>query len=224
MRLRTTALVTVLVVGATLTTPSVAIAKVHYEYDPAGDVRYTTVDVEEPNPENYESGPAASRNHGDIIRTRISHGASKVRVSVQYRALTHGGLEHRHSLYIGSDQGRFTLNKAPEPGNWAGGYGVVLGYGDTPSVPSRVTDEGPVPYRCPGLYVRVDYVNDRFLAEVPRSCLGNPKWIKVGFTTQILVDHPVGFRIYEDRSFSNGAATPSALSPKILPSFTIAAS
>lgn len=213
MRRRTVALTSALVAGAIISTSGPAIAKVHYEYDPAGDVRYIDIDDGDTNAEDNVSIPAPQREHGDILRTRISHGSSKVRISVQYRALAPGGLRHFHTVYIGSDRGGFTLSRIANPGNWSGGQTTVIGPSGSPPM------LGPI-YRCPGVYSRIDYVNDRFLAEVPRACLRHPKWIKVRTTMAIHVDTQSGYRVYEDQGFSNGDATPDALSPKVLPSFT----
>ena len=42
--------------------------------------------------------------------------------------------------------------------------------------------------KCHGLSTKVDYVGQRVTVSVPRSCLGRPRWVKVGIATVRFAD------------------------------------
>lgn len=167
-------------------------------FEPVGDVAVESI------PDGANAGtPAAvdqSRVIGDIYRTRIVHGTKTVRVSLKYRALPAAGQYNRHTVYIGTGKTALTIEVVAGPGNWLG----------TKSVRRSAT-----PMSCPNLVSRIDYTHKMFIVQVPRTCLGNPHWVRAdGFMTAT-VDQGARFLRYVDFGFTDGFVDGSDLSTKV---------
>ena len=64
---------------------------------------------------------------------------------------------------------------------------------------------------CKGLRHSIDYDRATVVASIPRSCLGNPKWVKVGVQSGSTSDFNT---FYLDDALTNGTV---GLNPKVGP-------
>lgn len=114
--------------------------------------------------------PAPERREGDALKMRVAHNKSNIRVVLRLDQLTRAKKtqafhvvsfrtnERRHGdlvLYVAGKQWQGTRT-------WDGPGGVE---------------------KCRGLRTHIDYANDTVTAVVPRKCLSNPRWVKVGAGT-----------------------------------------
>jgi hypothetical protein len=58
-----------------------------------------------------------------------------------------------------------------QPGRWRGRHKLV--------------DEQFAGVKCPGLSHSIDYDTERVLIHIPRSCIGEPPWLKVGMANYV---------------------------------------
>ena len=112
-----------------------------------------------------------SRREGDARRMRVTHGAETVRVAVRLARLSRpNGADAFHALAFRTDRGRADLSIYVHGENWQGDRSW-----DTPG-----RDQA-----CDGLRTRIDYRRDSVVAVVPRACLKDPRWVRVGFGTAV---------------------------------------
>ena len=105
---------------------------------------------------------------GDITRLRAAHAKYRVKARLKFRALTKNGNESAHSFRIQTDSDYFQVVTFAYPGSWKGQTEIFSGMKDV---------------RCRGLRHEVDYVDDTVSVSVPRSCLGRPRWVRIGAVT-----------------------------------------
>ena len=67
-------------------------------------------------------------------------------------------------------------------------------------------------YRCSGLKFLIDYPNKRVVVNVPRTCLGNPSFVKVGLGFAAATTSKVYF---DDGQVEAGNADDLVLSPGV---------
>lgn len=176
------AIVPVLALGAV--TP--AHADTHAHRDAARDVVSGTAD---------ESGddisrPEPERREGDVRWLRVNHTPRVVRVTVGLDQLTRGsgGLSAFHVVSVLPDRGRrvdieITVSGTDYQGQTRFSSGKRS--------------------RCGGLRTRIDYVNDTVQVSVPRSCVGNPRSVRVGAGSGSFDLRPEG-RLYADDAQLDG--------------------
>jgi hypothetical protein len=156
------ALVAAISIGAL---PTAAHAERVVHNDARGDLIYQTY-----NPETSESGeePAPSATVGDVVRTAVRHRTSNVFVAVTFadlrraddlsghvlRLVTNEGLKRNVFLEVTKENPRGSLSMSKSAG-------------------PRVT--------CKGLSRDIDYSTEVLKFAIPRSCLGSPSWVRVGF-------------------------------------------
>jgi hypothetical protein len=133
--------------------------------DPQGDV-YLSQDGP---PSGYE--PAGSVVNTDLLRTKVKHGKSAVRLALRYQRLA-----RNRSAFISYDA------ELRVPGGDIF-HGLVVVDPSLSSAYVNVTDEDYVTDEdCTTGRVRVRPDVDRVLVRIPRSCLGDPAWVRFGGT------------------------------------------
>ena len=135
-----------------------ALADTVVRKDQAGDVSKSVGDTTTPDP---------SRKNGDITRSVIKHQGSSVRVKIKHRDLVRSG-NIITVVSVRSSKGKKaqrTFSIVAVPGGYAGKVLVENAKEKTVSCRTKHT---------------ISYRKNTTELVIPRSCLGNPKWVKVG--------------------------------------------
>lgn len=188
----------VVAAAAAVLVPSAAHADADGHRDAVGDVRSVAYDsatgqvVESPS----TAEPAAKL--GDIARIKVSHRSSSLTFVLRYRDLAKAGFRHVHEVVIVTPQYARYVDLVAGPGNWKG--------------KAQMSRPNGKKVRC-SIDRRIDYRDNVVTIEVPRSCVGNPKVVRVGAVA--LVGY--GAKIFYDEAYSAGGefTDPFTLSPKI---------
>ncbi|GGF32234.1 hypothetical protein GCM10011519_02030 [Marmoricola endophyticus] len=146
---------------------------------PALAARHTTVDRQH-DVQHVEtsfddaSGPAPAvdpaQAEGDVTALRVVHGPHRVRMVMQYAALSRpsGSQDAFHAFRLKTPGHRYyDLFLDAHRGRPQGERDFSHAYRFSP-------------VRCKGLRTHIDYARDSVTASIPRSCLGNPRWVRVG--------------------------------------------
>jgi len=158
--------------AATLTlAPAVAHADSYSQTDASGDVAGSP---RSSSSEEFTVDPA--RANGDVTTSRITHLARKVRIKLTHRDLSRTN-RFASSLSIRSNTGLRYVFVEARKGSWAGKHGIENARGTNVS--------------CSGLAHKIDYVANTVLIVIPRSCLGNPRWVRVSMGTYSLTSTSV---------------------------------
>ncbi|QIK65961.1 hypothetical protein G7072_06080 [Nocardioides sp. HDW12B] len=157
--------------AAVLSTVAVAApasAEVFGHTDPARDV--TAID-----------GPRPGVTNGDIRGVRFEHARRNVTLRATFRDLAREGAGLQQYVFVETPVTSYQFLVVAGPGGWRGEF---IPFGD---------DAG-----CGGTEFKLDYGRDVFTLSLPRGCVGNPQWVKVGLATvtgfaqegseQVLVD------------------------------------
>lgn len=144
--------------------PSAANAASLVAGDPVGDVQMMTLDSS--GDPTGDPVVVPTRTIGDVTKTSITHSTSAVRVVVYYKALPASGSYNDHEFRFVTNALERTISLEAGTGAWAGKATMYYKSG------SR--------YSCTGLAYRIDYTHHLAIVTVPRSCLGNPAFVKVG--------------------------------------------
>jgi hypothetical protein len=145
-------------VVALLCPPVAASADSVTRADAVGDVARSPVG-------STASSPAPGRADGDIVSTRVTHGAHRIWIGLRLRDLTTTTNGNFHRFWILSDRRFRAVEIDAFPGHWAG-HAVMT------------TRNGQV-VGC-AVSHRIDYVEHRVVLSIPRSCLGHrPAWVRV---------------------------------------------
>ncbi len=127
-----------------------------------------------------------ARREGDALRMRVTHGTDSIRVAVRLARLSRpNGADAFHALAFRTDRGRADLSIYVQGKNWQGDRSW--------HTPGRNQ-------ACDGLRTRIDYRSDSVVAVVPRACLKDPRWVRVGFGTAVTR----GDRLYADDVLRDG--------------------
>ncbi len=143
--------------AAVLTSAAVAApasAETFSKSDPAGDV------------ESFDGQEQAGVTNGDIRRVRFEHARRNVTVRASFRDLARPGEAIQQYVRIDTPAASFQFVVFADQANRGGELAVVNG--------------GPA---CPRADFRLDYGRDVFTLSVPRGCLDNPQWVRVGLGT-----------------------------------------
>jgi hypothetical protein len=170
--------------------PAIANADSFTHIDSVGDLMQAPVG-------STDFQPDPSRLEGDTASIRVSHLARTVRVKVRYRQLSRVG-GAAHVFVFRTDKGIRQLTVLAGPGNWRGSLTFVNGSNKK--------------VRC-NISGGIDYVANTVLTVIPRSCLGNPRWVRVGALAVTVDTNKVAH--YDDaRSSTISDATP-IFGPKV---------
>ncbi len=127
--------------------------------DPTGDVWA----IGEGEDEQWESAGEAPT--ADVLGAVVRHGRHKVVVRMTFTNLRRVDPQS-YSATIFSRREYGAVFVSAGPGRWKGRHQLVDG------------SFGSV--RCPNLDHSIDYVTEQVTVRVPRSCLGRPRWVRVG--------------------------------------------
>lgn len=109
---------------------------------------------------------AGSQQNVDITKTVVNHKATKLVVRVKYAELKAKKVRFASVDLMRFDDGPKLLIAVDTNSVWRGkAYLLEVGSGD--EVP------------CSGLDHTIDYEADTVVTTIPRSCLGDPKWVEV---------------------------------------------
>lgn len=145
------------VVPLALLVPAAAHAEKVVLDDVVGDVVRGQGDME------LESSVPAPEYAGvDVVRTTIAHGATRLRVSVRFRALRRDPF-HLTVVRVKTPDGAFDLVAERLGGK-----------------PITTLGRGRRDVACRGLKTKVDLGADTMTVSLPTACLGGPGWVQVG--------------------------------------------
>jgi hypothetical protein len=147
--------------------PSAAHAERVVHNDAHGDVIYQTFDPET-GESTEEVNPAVTA--GDILRTAVRHRTSKVFVAISFADLRRDDATGGHFLRLVTNENLkrnvfLEVTKANPRGRLS------------------FSKANGAPIACKGLSRDIDYSAETLRFEFPRSCLSNPRWVRVGFGT-----------------------------------------
>jgi hypothetical protein len=148
--------VLVMAAGAVALAPTAAHADRYVHTDASGDVVSFDAGSE-------TTTPVPDRAEGDVVRSVVRHRAHKVVLTLAYRELSTGTpMLHYYAIRTSTMKRYVALRtSASHPGGR-----VALFDNDDKKVSCKVTRT-------------VDYTANTATVAVPRSCLGNPRWVKV---------------------------------------------
>jgi hypothetical protein len=142
--------------------PAAANAETKSHTDATGDVFVS--------PESDQNGdnftPATGRVEGDITAIRVSYRPRAVKVVLRYRQLSRTGLLNFDYLRVRSNVSVRQVQVTGFKGKWAGA--------------AEMDNANDKKVACSGLRHTIDYTYDRVTVVIPPSCLGNPRWVRIG--------------------------------------------
>ncbi|WP_203336493.1 hypothetical protein [Nocardioides limicola] len=152
--------VAVLVVSSVLFAGGAAQAATLVVPDARGDVAIFT---------GYGFTPAPRVTQGDIVRTTFKHTGNAVVVRVKFRSLSRRGDHGEHQVRILTDTGLDRrVSVLADPTNWSGTM--------------RFTTHRNRTLHC-AVHHRIRYARDVVRFRIPRSCLDDPSWVRLGSRT-----------------------------------------
>ena len=143
--------------------PSTASAEVIRHRDPAGDVARSPVG-------SNAYTPVPDEVRGDIVATKVRFARRAVWIRYHLQDLTTTGNGNFQVIGLRSDRRERTIELDAFPGHWEG-RAVVTN--------TRAQAVGCL------VNHRIDYDRNRISLRVPRSCLGNASWVRVGIRTTV---------------------------------------
>lgn len=132
--------------------------------------------------ETNESLPAPDHVRNDVLRTRLTHSASRVSVRVKYAEMQRVG-EHNELYFqmVTNEGARRILELSAGRGDWAGTTTLYGGDGH------RV--------RCAVRHL-VNYTRNVVVVSFPRRCASSPRWVKFRVIAWTIDDD--GFFYFDD--------------------------
>ena len=165
-------LVAVLAAGLVLAGSAAAQAQSITDADPAGDM--VGVDYE-----TGETRPAPNQVRNDVLRTTLTHSATRISIRVKYAELQRVGEGHGLFVQMVTNEGvRRNLEVSAGPGDWAGSTAMWRG-----------RDGREV--RC-AIRHSIDYTRNVVAVSFPRQCASGPRWVKF---------RVLGYRVADNGAF-----------------------
>lgn len=106
--------------------------------------------------------PAPARRHGDVAAFKVAHRDATVVGTITVRTLSHHDRFFGAVLQLRTRQARYT----------AVVYRTQVGH------PLETRFDGGGHHSCARLRYHLDYSHDTITIAVPRTCLGNPAWVR----------------------------------------------
>ena len=170
-RLTRPLLVATLAAGLVLAGSSAAQAQSITNVDTAGDM--VGVDYE-----TGETRPAPNQVRNDVLRTTMTHNATRISIRVKYAELQRVGEGNGLFVQMVTNEGaRRNLEVSAGPGDWAGSTAMWRG------------DEREV--RCV-IRHSIDYTRNVIAVSFPRQCASRPRWVKF---------RVLGYRVADNGAF-----------------------
>jgi len=180
-------IVSALACALILAVPGVASADQTKINDPKGDVYRV---AEDGTQGDVKQGSVPNT---DILRTVVRHGKRAVSVTVKYV-----DLKKNASAFISYD----AELRVPHQGVF---HALVVVDPSLKSAYVNLTDGHYVSVECPQATAKVHPDEGRVLSRVPRSCLGNPKWLRFG-ASALSLSRATAKKSYVDNALSTGAS------------------
>ena len=157
-RLTRPLLVAALAAGLVVAGSSAAQAQSITDVDTAGDMVILDWETE-------EIRPAPNQVRNDVLRTTLTHSATRISIRVKYAELQRVGYGLGQSVQMVTNEGvRRNLDVFVEQGHWAGWVEMARG-----------RDGGAV--RC-AVRHSIDYTRNVIAVSFPRQCASSPRWVK----------------------------------------------
>jgi hypothetical protein len=180
------ATVAVLATGLALTSAAAG-ADTRYDTDRTDDVSVFLPSAE-------TAVPAPGQVNGDVLRARLWHSSTRMGVKVVFKDLARTGALRGDFLRLVTKEGvKREVDVLAAPGSWAGRAEMDRPNGD------RV--------RCAVAH-HTDYAADVVTISVPRSCLSNPRWVRMGYGA---ITSPDGATMYVDDALRDGDVDPDTV-------------
>ena len=179
--------------AAVVLAPTVADADTFRHTDAVGDVYANVGEVD-----TY--APAPDRAIGDVVSNTIKHKKRAVLLRLGYRDLVNNGEINTHVFFIRTNKFVRTVRLYATSAN-PGGKAVM-----TKGHDKKV--------RC---HVRrhIDYSLNTATVVVPRSCLDNPRWVKVGMGSVMFSGTTPADTTWIDDALTTGTNGSAVWSPKV---------
>jgi hypothetical protein len=178
--------------------PTAALADGSSHTDATGDVQSVPISGSANVPAGTPATPEPTVSNGDITSVRATNSARKVKIVLHFADLHPSGEYQVHEAYIATRHATRIAVVTAGPGNWGGKANLF-----TPKFKK---------VRC-AVRRHIDYTHHTVVVNVPSSCLGHPKVVKVGAATVI----NEGSKFYYDDGYKTlgGFRDSVGLSPKI---------
>ena len=187
--------VLVIAASAVALVPTAALADGSSHTDATGDVQSVAVDTQGTPTGVVTAEPTAT--NGDITSVHAANGARKVKVVLHFADLHQAGDAQAFSVLIATPKMARLAVVAAKPGHWDGKAILANVHGKK--------------VRC-SVGHKISYAHRKVVVKVPRSCLGQPKVIKVGSRSFI----GEGSKLFFDDAYAAaGPLSPYSLSPRI---------
>lgn len=156
-----------------------------------------TLVPDHPPCEKYVETDGVTRDLTDITGISARHHRSGVDVVVRFADLQHSSTQ-TVTATIATPRRTFAVSRSVErsPG-YGSSLSVVEPPPDLPPGECGYFFAGPPSVPCKGLRTRVDVRRERVSFHVPRTCLGDPAWVRAGADTY---DLGVDVNYYDDWS------------------------
>ena len=179
------------VLGAAVLVPTPAGAERDTVVDMPGDAQ--KLDWERSRKNDPVFLPAPDETSVDVVRTVVAHGETRLGVTVRYRELVRAS-DHETSIRVLTSHERR--------------FDVRITLTSRGRAETALTRDDRF-FSCPGLRPVVDVARHRVKVSLPTSCLGEPRWVRVGVVAEGLEDvateeHPYDFEMYLDDGGSAG--------------------
>src|SRR4051794_1372583 len=184
----------VVAAAAVALVPTAAQANTYTHGDAAGDVVSFTGGA-------TTATPQPDRANGDVVASMVKHNRKLVIARMTYRDLANSDGFNGHLFAIKTNKMRRDVT-------------VVSAAGIGPQV--VVTKPNGKKVSCRGRPT-LDYTRHTVTVKVPRSCLGKPKWVKVGMASVFMTGLSATDTQYVDDAQLSGGVSPRTLtfSPKV---------
>ena len=178
-------------VVAAVAAPTAAEAKTYRHVDATGDV------FSAPYKSNAFT-PAPDRVVGDVIGSTVTHKRHTLVMQLRYRDLELGSEINGHVFVVRTPTMRRIV--------------TLVAANAFPNGGVRVTKPNDAVVTCRVPH-RIDYTANTATVVVPRSCLGNPKWVKVAMAGASFTGFTSTSTMWIDDALSSGTHT--VFSPRV---------
>lgn len=146
--------------------------------DPQGDVESVGRRAED----FYKATPDPQQKHGDIVTSSVEHTATEVLVRIKLAYLVPPGPSDTYvaRVAVETNEARRRGGRSKQQTWVSVSFGAWRG--------SEVERETLVTVDCPGLDHAIDYDHDEVTLSIPRTCLKDPEWVRVGPFFKITLD------------------------------------
>jgi hypothetical protein len=144
--------------GLSVAAAGPAAAQSHTHLDARGDL--TSYDMQ-----SEQEAPAPNVKNGDIVRTALHHRQHRIAVRIKFADLRRAGFRGDIIRVVTNDGVRRDVETFAGPGMWRGEAEMMR--------PNAQTVD------C-DINLRMDYDKNVVTVSFPRSCVNDPRWVRIG--------------------------------------------